>query len=49
MLRRGQFRGTHREQIGERIVSRLIEMCGDPLPLFGSDRRRELRLDARRA
>ena len=30
-----------REQIGERTVSRLIEMCGDPLPLFGPDRRVE--------
>ncbi|MDP9385258.1 MAG: ATP-binding protein [Actinomycetota bacterium] len=30
-----------REQIGERTVSRLIEMCGDPLPLFGPDRRME--------
>ena len=30
------------EQIGERTVSRLIEMCGDPLPLFGADRRRAL-------
>ena len=29
-------------QIGERTVSRLIEMCGDPLPLFGADRRRAL-------
>ena len=28
-----------REQIGERTVSRLIEICGDPLPMFGSDRR----------
>jgi DNA replication protein DnaC len=28
------------EQIGARTVSRLIEMCGDPLPLFGEDRRR---------
>ncbi|MFZ2112137.1 MAG: ATP-binding protein [Solirubrobacteraceae bacterium] len=27
------------EQIGYRTVSRLIEMCGDPLPLFGADRR----------
>jgi len=26
-------------QIGRRTVSRLIEICGDPLPLFGSDRR----------
>jgi DNA replication protein DnaC len=30
-----------REQIGERTVSRLVEMCGDPLPLFGHDRRKE--------
>lgn len=29
------------EQIGPRTVSRLIEICGDPLPLFGSDRRVE--------
>jgi DNA replication protein DnaC len=29
-------------QIGARTVSRLIEMCGDPLPLFGDDRRRAL-------
>lgn len=27
------------QQIGERTVSRLIEICGDPLPLFGTDRR----------
>jgi DNA replication protein DnaC len=26
-------------QIGERVVSRLVEMCGDPLPLFDEDRR----------
>lgn len=34
------------EQIGARTVSRLVEMCGDELhlPLFGSDRRRELPL-----
>ncbi len=32
------------QQVGRRIVSRLIEMCGDPLPLFGEDKRRELRL-----
>jgi DNA replication protein DnaC len=32
------------EQIGDRTVSRLIEMCGDPLPLYGQDRRRELPL-----
>jgi len=30
------------KQIGTRTVSRLIEMCGDPLPLFGGDRRRSL-------
>jgi DNA replication protein DnaC len=27
------------EQIGKRTVSRLVEMCGDPLPLFGTDQR----------
>jgi DNA replication protein DnaC len=27
------------DQIGERVVSRLVEMCGDPLPLFDDDRR----------
>jgi DNA replication protein DnaC len=32
-----------REQITPRTVSRLVEMCGDPLPLFGADRRTELR------
>jgi DNA replication protein DnaC len=37
------------EQIGERTVSRLVEMCGDPLPLFGEDRRRELRPPLRSA
>ncbi len=30
-------------QIGERTVSRIIEICGDPLPLFGADRRRDYR------
>ena len=29
------------EQIGQRTVSRLVEMCGDPLPLFGEDRRKD--------
>ncbi len=28
------------EVVGQRIVSRLVEMCGDPLPLFGDDKRR---------
>lgn len=27
------------DQIGRRTVSRLIEICGDPLPLFGADHR----------
>jgi len=27
------------EQVGPRTVSRLIEICGDPLPLFGDDQR----------
>jgi DNA replication protein DnaC len=35
-----------REQITERTVSRLVEMCGDPLPLFGADQRRELQIPA---
>ena len=29
------------EQIGDRTVSRLYEMCGEPLPMFGADRRLE--------
>ena len=32
------------EQIGSRTVSRLVEICGDPLPLFGEDLR--YRIDA---
>jgi DNA replication protein DnaC len=28
-----------RDQIGDRTVSRLFEMCGTPLPMFGEDRR----------
>jgi DNA replication protein DnaC len=28
------------DQIGVRTVSRLLEMCGDPLPLFGEDQRK---------
>ena len=27
------------DQIGPRTVSRLVEICGDPLPLFGEDLR----------
>jgi DNA replication protein DnaC len=32
-----------KDQIGPRTVSRLIEMCGDPLPLFGADKRDQAR------
>ncbi len=31
------------EQIGPRTVSRLVEICGDPLPLFGPDNRIQAR------
>jgi DNA replication protein DnaC len=31
------------ERLGPRTVSRLVEICGDPLPLHGRDRRREFR------
>ena len=37
------------EVVGQRIVSRLVEMCGDPLPLFGKDKRHELPVIARPA
>lgn len=37
------------EVVGKRIVSRLIEICGDPLPLYGEDKRRELPIMARQA
>jgi DNA replication protein DnaC len=30
-----------REQIGDRTVSRLYEVCGDPKAMFGLDQRRE--------
>jgi DNA replication protein DnaC len=32
------------ERLGARTVSRLVEICGDIIPLFGEDRRREYRL-----
>lgn len=32
------------ERLGARTVSRLVEICGDLIPLFGDDRRREFRL-----
>jgi DNA replication protein DnaC len=39
-----------REEIGPRTVSRLEEMCGDPVGLFGADkRRREFEVAARTA
>ncbi|HST55579.1 MAG TPA: ATP-binding protein [Solirubrobacteraceae bacterium] len=28
------------DQIGQRTVSRLVEICGEPLPLWGEDKRR---------
>jgi DNA replication protein DnaC len=31
------------ERLGARTVSRLVEICGDPIPLFGSDKRHEYR------
>jgi DNA replication protein DnaC len=31
------------ERLGERTVSRLVEICGDPITLAGEDRRREYR------
>jgi DNA replication protein DnaC len=33
------------EVVGQRIVSRLVEMCGDPHPLFGEDKRRVYRAE----
>ncbi len=32
-----------REQFGERTLSRLLAICGEPLPLFGRDKRSEYR------
>jgi DNA replication protein DnaC len=37
------------EQLGERTVSRLVAICGDPLPLHGEDKRREYRLPQARS
>jgi DNA replication protein DnaC len=34
------------ERLGQRTVSRLVEICGDLLPLFGDDRRKEFRVPA---
>ncbi len=33
------------EVVGQRIVSRLVEMCGDPLSLYGEDMRQELKFE----
>jgi DNA replication protein DnaC len=32
------------DHLGARTVSRLVEICGDPIPLYGADRRREFRV-----
>jgi DNA replication protein DnaC len=34
------------DRLGARTVSRLVEICGDPLPLHGQDKRREFRSPA---
>ena len=34
------------ERLGSRTVSRLVEICGDLIPLFGEDKRREFRTPA---
>jgi DNA replication protein DnaC len=34
------------QRLGERTVSRLVEICGDLIPLYGDDKRREFRADA---
>ncbi len=33
------------ERLGARTVSRLVEICGDLIPLYGEDRRREFRAE----
>jgi DNA replication protein DnaC len=37
------------ERLGPRTVSRLVEICGDLIPLFGQDKRREFRAEAHSA
>ncbi len=37
------------DRLGARTVSRLVEICGDLIPLFGEDKRREFRSPARSA
>jgi DNA replication protein DnaC len=41
LLTTNLHRDALQEQIGERTVSRLFEMCGTPLPLYGDDHRAE--------
>jgi DNA replication protein DnaC len=36
------------ERLGPRTVSRLVEICGDLIPLYGDDKRREFRLRSER-
>jgi DNA replication protein DnaC len=37
------------DRLGARTVSRLVEICGDLIPLYGEDKRREFRVPARTA
>ncbi|HEY2536174.1 MAG TPA: AFG1/ZapE family ATPase [Solirubrobacteraceae bacterium] len=37
------------DRLGARTVSRLVEICGDLIPLYGQDKRREFRIPARTA
>jgi hypothetical protein len=40
-----QSGGSLAKHIGPRIASRLLEMCGDPVPITGTDKRRDLMLN----
>jgi DNA replication protein DnaC len=37
------------DRLGARTVSRLVEICGDLIPLYGEDKRREFRIPAQSA
>lgn len=37
------------DRLGARTVSRLVEICGDLIPLYGEDKRREFRIPAHSA
>jgi DNA replication protein DnaC len=37
------------DRLGARTVSRLVEICGDLIPLYGEDKRREFRIRAQSA